>query len=140
MVTPPTTDCGEPAPTAETDSQVTAVACALEGTSAVVVLRNNSGGDLTPVSITIAPENQKLYFESISLAGETIYRPSDGLKSGTVTIPLTSAAALKPGEASLNVGDFFTVHKRKGTILEAPSDVVVTVQFDDGSVTTITVQ
>ena len=89
--------------------------------------------------VTIAPNDKKLYFESIKLGGSKIFQPGDGIDPGTVTIPLKDSVAMAPGEASLAIGDFFKLDRKKGKVLKAPNDVVVTVTFDDGSVATIKV-
>jgi hypothetical protein len=121
------------------ESQVTAKNGGFDGKTAVAILTNHSAEDRKPTSITIAPSDDNLFFESISLGGTTIFTPDAGQKSGTVTIDLDSPVAMSPGEGTLNTGDFFKMDKKKGKVLQAPKDVTITVAFDDGSVATVKV-
>jgi len=141
-VPPPPKDEGGGEPNDEggedvvTESLVSVVSAALDGTDAIVVLKNTGATDRKPVSITIAPNDKNLYFEKIKLGDNTIFTPGDGQKSGTVTIDLSTDAVIKPGEGQLEVNGFFKVDKKKGNVAKAPKSVTITVAFDDGSVFT----
>jgi len=129
----------DPEPLTE-ESTVNVVSSSLEGKAAVIVLENISADDRRPTSITIAPSDKKLYFESIRLDGHPIFTPGDDQSPGTVTIELASTNVIEPGEARIDIGDFFKIDKKKGKQPKAPKDVVVTIAFDDGSVQTVTVK
>jgi Tfp pilus assembly protein PilV len=118
----------------KTDSLVSVVSATIEGTNALVTINNTGTGDRKPVSITIAPNDDALYFEKITLGGTTIFTPADGQASGTVTIPLTTEATLAPGEGQMAVNGFFKYDKKKNAfVAKAPKSVTITVAFDDGS-------
>ncbi len=133
-----TTTTSEPPPP-ETQSTVSVVGTSMNGKSAEVVLINESTGNRTVSTITVAPSKDNLYFEGISINGELLfYSPSDQAP-GTVTLEPGSELGLAPGEATLQVGDFYEI--KDGQIdKKTPDEVVLTITFDDGSVVTVVVK
>ncbi|MFQ5845193.1 MAG: hypothetical protein ACE5JG_09430, partial [Planctomycetota bacterium] len=123
----------------EASSTVSAGLASFNGPIAEVVLVNSSTAPRTPKTITVVPGGYGVYFGQIALNGVQIFAPGIDQEPGTVTVQLQTTAALAPGEGVLSIGEFYAVG-RTGSRLVVPTEIVVTVTFDDGSVVSAVVK
>ncbi len=123
----------------QTQSSVTVIAAALNGNDAGLVFDNQSGDSRKVTSVTVGPDKDTMYFEQILLENTPLYLPDEGQEPGTVTVIVSSELSLAPGENQFVIQGFWEYDQNGSPTNADPKSVVVTVTFDDGSVTTATV-
>jgi len=137
---PPPPPPEPPPPGQESPVTVSVASASIAGKAAQLVLVNNGTADRRPVSITIAPDKDTLYFKKITLDKTTIFTPPTNQQPGTVTVEISSTETFAPGEATLKIGDFYVLDKKGKQVGTAPTEVAVTISYDDGSVTSTVVK
>jgi hypothetical protein len=119
---------------------VSVTASSISSGVAQLALRNDGTTARKVVTMTIAPDSDSLYFSQIDLNDTIIYTPPVDQSPGTVTFAVTSTESFDPGEATLSIGQFYTVDKKGKKQVADPGQVAVTIAYDDGSVTSTVVK
>lgn len=129
-----------PAPTTDmVEDAVTVGSAAFVGKSAELVLVNSSSGEIKPTAISVSPSDPGYFFEGVKLNGSVIYTKTAEQSAGTVFLPLNTSATLAPGESTMVFGDFFVIDGLL-VVRKRPTEVTITVYFEDGSITTARVR